>query len=349
MTQKNIFFRVDSSFNIGFGHLNRCLILAEIFKKRKIKVHFICKNLKGNVTNEIKFKGYNLHLIKNVKNSNYEDYLNTRKILEEYETETCYLVIDNYRWDEKYEQKLRFLVKKIIVIDDLANRKHDCDLLIDQNLYSNFERRYNKLVPKNCQKLLGPKYVLLRKEFLTSKKKTQINSISKIFVSFGGQDVSNQTIRVLSAIKKSRLNYKKINFLVNKSNINLKNLRKISKNMKGVVISTNAKKLTKLIQNSDLCIGASGSMTWERAYLGIPSIVSILSENQLEIAKTMERKKCIYNMGRSKNVKISDYQKIFDKLKINELNSMSQRNKKVIDGKGIFRINKIIFSKLIKL
>ena len=349
MTQKNIFFRVDSSFNIGFGHLNRCLILAEIFKKKKIKVHFICKNLKGNVTNEIKFRGYNLHLIKNIRNSNYEDYINTRKILEKFETETCYLVIDNYHWDEKYEQKLRFLVEKIIVIDDLANRKHDCDLIIDQNLYSKFERRYDNLVPKNCHKLLGPKYVLLRKEFLTSKKKTQINSTNKIFVSFGGQDVSNQTIRVLSAIKKSKLNYKKINFLVNKSNTNLIDLKKISKNMKGVSISTDGKKLVKLIQNSDLCVGAGGSMTWERAYLGIPSIVSILSENQLEITNTMGKKKCIYNMGWSKNVKISDYQKIFDQLKINELNSMSQRNKKVIDGKGVSRINKIIFSKLIKL
>ena len=349
MTQKNIFFRVDSSFNIGFGHLNRCLILAEIFKKRKIKVHFICKNLKGNLTNKIKFRGYNLHLIKNVKNSNYEDYLNTKKILEKFKNETCNLVIDNYRWDEKYEQKIRFLVEKIIVIDDLANRKHDCDLIIDQNLYSKFERRYDNLVPKNCHKLLGPKYVLLRKEFLTSKKKTQINSTNKIFVSFGGQDISNQTVKVLAAIKKSKLNYKKINFLVNKSNTNLKDLKKISKNMKGVVISTNEKKLVKLIQKSDLCVGAAGSMTWERAYLGIPSIVSILSENQLGIANTMGKKKCIYNMGWSKNVKISDYQKIFDQLKINELNSMSQRNKKVIDGKGTSRINKIIFSKLIKL
>tara|TARA_B100001540_G_scaffold174001_1_gene153748 strand:- start:898 stop:1947 length:1050 start_codon:yes stop_codon:yes gene_type:complete len=349
MTQKNIFFRVDSSFCIGFGHLNRCLILAEIFKKRKINVHFICKNLKGNVTNEIKVRGYNLHLIKNTENSDYQDYLNTRKILQKFETETCYLVIDNYHWNEKYEKKIRFLVEKIIVIDDLANRKHDCDLLIDQNLYSNFEHRYDKLVPKNCQKLLGPKYILLRKEFLRSKKKTRINSIKKIFVSFGGQDVSNETVRVLSAIKKSKLNYQKINFLINKSNSNLKNLKKISKNMKGVVISTESKKLSKLIQNSDLSIGAGGSMTWERAYLGIPSIVSILSKNQIEITKSMEKKGCIYNMGWSKNVKISDYQKILDRLVINELNSMSQKNRKVVDGKGISRIDEKIFSKLIKL
>jgi len=118
--------------------------------------------------------------------------------------------------------------------------------------------------------------------------------------------------------------------------------------MKGITIFTVDKKLSRLIQNSDLCIGAGGSMTWERAYLGIPSIISILSKNQLEITNTMEKKGCVYNMGWAKNVKISDYQKIFGKLKINELNTMSQKNKKVVDGKGISRINKIVFSHLIK-
>ena len=211
-------------------------------------MHFICKNLKGNVTNEIKSRDYKLHFIKNLKNSVYEDYLNTRKILERFETETCYLVIDNYLWDEKYEQKLRSFVEKIIVIDDLANRKHDCDLIIDQNLYSGFEHRYDKLVPKNCKKLLGPKYVLLRKEFLTSKKKIKIQKIKKIFISFGGQDISDEAVKVMFAIKKSKLNYEKINFLVNKSNKNLKDLKKISKNMKGITIFTVDKKLSRLIQ-----------------------------------------------------------------------------------------------------
>ncbi len=348
MSQKNIFFRVDSSFDLGFGHLNRCLILAEIFEKRKIKVNFICKNLRGNLTSEIKAKNYKIYFIKNLKKSIHEDYVNTRKILERFDADASYLVIDNYKWNKKYEEKLRSSVDKIIVIDDLADRKHDCDLIIDQNLYSNFKHRYDKLVPKNCQKLLGPKYVLLRKEFLLSKKKLKINKINKIFISFGGQDISDETIKVILAIKNSKLNYQKINLMVNKSNKNLKDLKKNSKNMKGIKISTVDNELLKLIQNADLSIGAGGSMTWERAYLGIPSIISILSKNQLEITNTMERNGCIYNMGWAKNVKIIDYEKLFKKLKINQLNVMSQKNRKVVDGKGISRINKIIFSSLIK-
>ena len=348
MIQKNIFFRVDSSFELGFGHLNRCLIFAEIFQKKKFKVHFICKNLRGNLTDEIKKRGFNIHLIKNLKNSIYSDYQNTRKILKKYEDDTSYLVIDNYDWNKKYENRLRTVVKKIIVIDDLANREHDCDLILDQNFYVDFKHRYDKLVPKNCQKLLGPKYILLRKEFLTSRKKTKISRLKKIFISFGGQDISNETIKVLRAIKNTKLEYETINFIIRKPNKNLKRLKDISKEMNGIKIFTVKNKISKIMENSDLSIGAGGSMTWERAYLGIPSIVSILSKNQLEITNTMEKKGCIYNMGWAKDVKISDYEKIFQKIKIKELNTMSRKNKKLVDGRGISRISKKIFSASIR-
>ena len=107
-------------------------------------------------------------------------------------------------------------------------------------------------------------------------------------------------------------------------------------------------KISKIMENSDLSIGAGGSMTWERAYLGIPTIVSIISKNQLEITNTMEKKGCIYNMGWVRGVTISDYEKIFQKIKIKDLNTMSGKNKKLVDGRGISRINKKIFSALIK-
>ena len=339
MTRKNIFFRVDSSFELGFGHLNRCLIFAEIFKKRRIKVHFICKNLKGNVTNEIKSRGYKLHFIKNLKNSVYEDYLNTRKILGRFETETCYLVIDNYLWDKKYEQKLRLFVEKIIVIDDLANRKHDCDLIIDQNLYSGFEHRYDKLVPKNCKKLLGPKYILLRKEFLVRKKRKHTSKIKKIFISFGGQDYSDQSIKVLKAIKKSKLKYGKINLVIGKYNKFLNKLKLISKEIDNIEIFSGTNNISGLMENSDLGIGASGSMMWERAYLGIPSLVSIIAKNQKLAAESMEKIGCVKNLGLAKNVSVKDYVKYFINMKISDLNKMSERNYKLIDGKGAERIS----------
>jgi len=339
MTRKNIFFRVDSSFKLGFGHLNRCLIFAKIFQKKKIRVHFICKNLKGNLTSEIKDNGFNIHLIKNLKNSIHYDYQNTRKILKKYEGDISYLVIDNYDWSKKYEKKLRSIVKKIMVIDDLANREHDCDILLDQNLYVNFKKRYKGLVPNKCIKLLGPKYVLLRKEFLVRKKRKHTSKIKKIFISFGGQDYSDQSIKVLKAIKKSKLKYDKINLVIGKSNKFLNKLKLISKEIDNIEIFSGTNNISGLMENSDLGIGASGSMMWERAYLGIPSLVSIIAKNQKLAAESMEKIGCVKNLGLAKNVSVKDYVKYFINMRISDLNKMSERNYKLIDGKGAERIS----------
>ena len=98
------------------------------------------------------------------------------------------------------------------------------------------------------------------------------------------------------------------------------------------------------MEDADLGIGAAGSMTWERAYLGIPSIVSIISKNQEMIAKSMEKNGCVYNVGWTKNTTILNYEKIFKKIQIMDLNLMSSKNKKLIDGKGISRVSKKILS-----
>ena len=79
------------------------------------------------------------------------------------------LIVDHYKLDHKWENKMRKFAEKIIVIDDLANRKHDCDFLIDQNLYEDNESRYEELVNKNTIKLLSPKYAIIKEEFYKYK------------------------------------------------------------------------------------------------------------------------------------------------------------------------------------
>ena len=261
-----------------------------------------------------------------------------KKILKKFHGDISCLIIDNYRWNKKYELQLRSIVKCIFVIDDLANRKHECDILLDQNLYSNFEKRYDKLVPKNCLCLLGPNYVLLRDEFLKSKKKMKITQLKKIFISFGGQDCSNQSIKVLNGIIHSGLEFNEINVVIGKSNKFLKRLKNISKQIKNVKIFVGTNNISSLMQMSDLGIGASGSMMWERAYLGIPGLVSIIGKNQELSAKTMEKICCVKNLGLAKKVSYEDYRKFFLGIKIEKLNKMSKNNTRFFDGKGKQRI-----------
>jgi UDP-2,4-diacetamido-2,4,6-trideoxy-beta-L-altropyranose hydrolase len=65
---------------------------------------------------------------------------------------------------------MRVHFHKIFVIDDLANRKHDCDVLLDQNYFSNQEKRYQNLISKDCHMFCGPRHTLLRKEFWNERQ-----------------------------------------------------------------------------------------------------------------------------------------------------------------------------------
>src|SRR5690606_26558309 len=108
-----------------------------------------------------------------------------------------------YSIDIQWELKLRTYVNRIMVIDDLANRRHDCDLLLDQNLYENMEQRYMGLVPETCKLLLGPRYALLRPEFREARKKLRPRdgTVRRILIFFGGTDPTNETLKAIEAVR----------------------------------------------------------------------------------------------------------------------------------------------------
>ena len=146
-----IFVRADSGTDIGTGHIMRCLALAKQLRKMSFCVEFISKKLDGNVIELVKKNGFKIHYldkkITTKKSLNIDSEQTINKIIKNSKIPP-FLIVDHYNLDIKWEKKLRVYVKKIIVIDDLANRKHDCDLLIDQNFYNNLKNRYNKLIPK---------------------------------------------------------------------------------------------------------------------------------------------------------------------------------------------------------
>ena len=171
-----VFVRADSGTDIGTGHVMRCLTLAKQLRKMNFCVEFISKKLDGNITELVKKNGFKIHYldkkITTKKSSNIDSKQTINKIIKNSKIQP-FLIVDHYNLDIKWEREIRAHVKKIIVIDDLANRKHDCDLLIDQNFYNNLKNRYNKLVAKKTVKLLGPEYAMLRDEFLAYRKKSQ--------------------------------------------------------------------------------------------------------------------------------------------------------------------------------
>lgn len=163
-------FRVDASIAIGAGHVMRCLTLARALRNVAY-CEFIISNSGAALSSKIEASGYDVHVIADIDNDPAQHAANTLAVIS---PKTDLIIIDHYSLDAHYETRLYKKVSGVMVIDDLANRKHHCDLLLDGNLLPNSTSRYESLVPKDCITLLGPQYTLLREEFYAaSPKRTQ--------------------------------------------------------------------------------------------------------------------------------------------------------------------------------
>lgn len=317
-----VVFRVDASTQIGSGHLMRCLTLAKrIEKEKKAQITFISRNLDGNMNFLIEKAGYNLFALPECENnsslSGYEKWLTVEKKLDAEQTkailqEICadYLVIDSYALDEEWEKIQRPFVKKIMVIDDLANRRHDCDILLDQNYYQDIETRYYDLVPKRCKLLLGPKHALLREEFYEERNhlRTRDGSIHRILVFFGGSDLTNETMKAVKAIAAVGMSDIAVDVVVGSSNKNKDDIESFCLEQKNMTYHCQVNNMAELMYKADLAIGAGGSTNWERCFLGLPAIVIAIADNQVRICEDCNEINVIFYLGKAQDV---DEKKIF--------------------------------------
>lgn len=313
----NIVIRADASVTLGSGHIMRCLTLAEMLVLNGCKVSFICRNHQGNMIDWIrKVKNINVYTLpvntdrhpeENVRWIGDEittDANQTGSILAGEEKNTDWLIVDHYSLDKNWELQLRPLVKKIMVIDDLADRPHYCDLLLDQNLYENLERRYDNLVPEYCKKLLGPKYALLRPEFIEELKllRERDGNVKRIFIFFGGSDPTNETLKALKSVQLLDRPDISVDLIVGGNNPNLKQIKHYCTGIPNVNFYCQVNNMARLMANADLAIGAGGSTTWERCFLKLPSIVLVIAENQLETTAAVAAAGGVWNLGWSCNV-----------------------------------------------
>lgn len=295
-----VVFRVDASSSIGLGHLMRCLTLAEELIKNGNEVLFIMRNATSEVYEIIKSKGVNCksYYSQELKIDWETDSIHTINFLEENNFLTDWIIIDHYDLDDNWEQRLRPFTKKIMVIDDLANRKHDCDVLLDQNYYLNMEERYSGLVPEHCKLLLGPSYAILRTEFISAKeKKRKRERVNTILVSFGGSDPKYQTLRILKILHSLNLSEIKIEVVVGNANEQREEICAFCKEKPNMFVHLQPRNLASLILNADFGIGSGGVSLWERCFLGLPSIVIVVAENQIETVEAVASKKGIINLG----------------------------------------------------
>jgi UDP-2,4-diacetamido-2,4,6-trideoxy-beta-L-altropyranose hydrolase len=283
------FFRVDASSIIGTGHVNRCLTLA---KKLGPNCIFICATHDGNLINTTRDLGYKVETItpdekpygenKNIHSdwlggSYLNDAMQTKQILTKYPHKKM-IIVDHYAIAQPWQALLREHASSIMVIDDLADRQHDCDFLLDSNLYLGLYTRYDKLVPATCHKMLGIKYALLRDEFSHAPKRIR-TQIKNVLVFFGGVDLDNHTAAAITSLDSNNLN---VIVLVGSKNLHAKQIEQLC-HKQNLIFKTATNSISALMAWADISIGAGGGTTWERIALGLPCITYSIAHNQRQL------------------------------------------------------------------
>ena len=356
---KNLIIRADASIQIGTGHVMRCLTLADELRERGVEAIFVCREFDGNLCDYIEAKGYIVHSLPvfGIPRQNIEsglkhvtwlgadwqtDARQVEEIIKELEFTPDWLVVDHYAIDERWEGYFRPYCKKIMVIDDLADRAHDCDLLLDQNFYENLESRYDCLVPTRCKKLLGPKYALLRPEFREARKnlRKRDGHVKRIMIFFGGSDPTNETATALEAIRMLNRPDIAVDVVVGAFNSHRKVIEQITSDLSDCTCHFKVKDMAALMTKADLAVGAGGTTVWERCVMGLPSLVTTVAENQGKTASDMAESGYFLFLGRSEAVSVDS---LYHALKIAIqspwlLISFDRKTQSLVDGRGADRI-----------
>lgn len=291
----SVAFRVDASGEIGTGHLMRCLTLANELRRCGAHTCFVSRHMPEHLREMIRigqheflnlgggdvYQGYvgSLAHSKWLSVSQEQDARDTSLVLSTRKWE--WLVVDHYALDMNWESAMRATVEKILVIDDIADRIHDCDVLLDQNYYRDMDRRYSGLVPQHCRQLLGPRYALLRPEFLRQHGQTSPREgvVKRILVFFGGVDTSNFTGKAVQALTEIDLAGVQVDVVVGAQHPSRQVIEEQCQRYH-FACHVQTDRMAELMSAADIAIGAGGVSTWERCCVGLPALAVCVADNQ---------------------------------------------------------------------
>ncbi|EAT12529.1 UDP-2,4-diacetamido-2,4,6-trideoxy-beta-L-altropyranose hydrolase [Bermanella marisrubri] len=330
----NVIFRIEANNSIGLGHLMRAFSLAHWLSK-EYKCTFVISDKSISIKNEIEKRGYVAQLI-SYSEDTLEDAIRTCSLIEKLDDSVAYIVVDDYRLDEAWESYCSDRLKiNMVVIDDLDDRPHNCDYIIDGSLgrcetsYARSTINKNKFFGiKYC--LLSPYYRELRKDAIHRRKLD--SGVNNILVSFGATDPKNFSLKALKAIKESCFNGS-VTVITTRYNKNIKTIEEYKN--KDVQLLIDHDDIPSLIINADLCIGALGISLLERSCLGLPSICLKVAENQNYNATSA------FDFGISD---VIDEDDIVDSINKNINKEVSERRilmnhlMSTVDGLGAYRV-----------
>ena len=357
--RKTVFFRVDSSKYIGTGHVYRCLALAHQLRMRHgMNVEFMTVAWDGNIASLIEKRGFKVHRLKawtkdisSFDPSLYnwrEDALQCENVLRALNSRPMWMVVDAYFLDHHWEEAMRPHVDEILVIDDLANRRHECSCILDQN-YPEDPAPYRGLVPDGAFILKGPRYALLSKGF--EKESLEDGDLHKkkepkcVLIFMGGTDPKRATIKILRGLKDYfRKTGELFYVLAPRSNPDFDAIQRFCEDLDTVIHVDYVEDMPSFLKKMDLVLGAGGVSTYERMALGIPQVLLSVAENQYSHTRALARDGFIVFLGDVDTVKHQSIKGALDLLLSNQpfMDFMARRSRALVDGLGARRVSDLM-------
>jgi UDP-2,4-diacetamido-2,4,6-trideoxy-beta-L-altropyranose hydrolase len=353
----NVIIRADASRVIGSGHVMRTMTLGRALRQAGAKVSFVTRLHEGGLIDQVRADGFGVTTLAAPERAGQahaepahaswvgaswqDDARDTSAGIRDIGAPSDWLIADHYGLDARWEAALRPSAKRILVIDDLADRHHECDLLLDQNLVDGLESRYTGKVREDCGMLLGPRYALLQPlyEELHEQLLPRRGPIRRVFIYFGGADRRNFTALALRAFLNLNRPDVAVDVVLATDAPTVEAIRTCARRHPNVHLYRQLPSLAPLMARADVAVGAAGSTSWERMCLGLPALVVTLAENQKAVAAALHRRGIVTWVGHHDEVGLAELQQALSRqLERGADTESSRAGHAAVDGKGLRRV-----------
>jgi UDP-2,4-diacetamido-2,4,6-trideoxy-beta-L-altropyranose hydrolase len=337
MVSQTLLIRADASARIGTGHVMRCLALAQAWRRSGGSAIFASAEITAALEARLAGEGFQSVRLSVTPGTN-EDAAKTAEMARS--QNASWVVADGYHFGPNYQQVIKAAGLRLLLLDDYGHAvEYVADLVLNQNLTADaalYARcaTYTRL-------LLGTRYALLREEFLRwSNWKREIPAVArKVLVTLGGGDPDNVTGKVVQALKQfSEIETKVV---IGGSNPHVQSLQSsIIHHPSSIQLVVDAPNMPELMAWADVAIVAGGSTSWELAFMGLPSLVLIIADNQLAVARQLDKDGVSINLGTFATLTAKQIASALRTLVADQSqrNTMSQRGRLLVDGDGAARI-----------
>ncbi len=294
--------RADASIELGTGHVVRCLTLARALREKcNARVSFICRPATGDQRERIAEAGF---AIAPLTGAPSEDADETTAILDSI-LPCAWLIVDHYGLGREWEATVRG-TRRVMVIDDLTDRPHDCDLLLNQTPVPELAERCRAQVPAKCRLLAGPAYALLDPAFAHAHRQWRApnGTVGRLLVSFGGTDPPDMTGRALRALAAIASPALEVDVTAGAGMPQRERLRALVEELPDARLHVGAPHMAALMAAADLALGACGMTALERCAAGLPALVISIADNQVESARALAGRGAVEYLGTAPEVTV---------------------------------------------